>query len=155
MLPEVDKQASNHVSTRRPPCLRWRSSTNYHQVMSYWPLDLENSGSVRVVRFEPKFDQMATKWDKTVIFKEVFFGTFYILSIFKSPILCIPFGAKSGIPRSVIYYSNGQQAISGYVKLGIQIGSDWPPNVTNLGLFKISFSTFWLGEPKWTDNYWS
>ena len=26
------------------------------------------------------------------------------------------------------------------------------PNGTNLGLFKISFSTFWLGEPKCTGN---
>ena len=40
---------------------------------------------------------------------------------------------------------------SRHVKFGIQIGSDWFPNVTNLGLFKISFSTFWLGAPK---MYW-
>ena len=26
------------------------------------------------------------------------------------------------------------------------------PNWTNLGLFKISFSTFWLGEPKCTET---
>ena len=26
------------------------------------------------------------------------------------------------------------------------------PNGTNLGLFKISFSTFWLGEPKCTET---
>ena len=26
------------------------------------------------------------------------------------------------------------------------------PNWTNLRLFKISFSTFWLGEPKWTET---
>ena len=32
------------------------------------------------------------------------------------------------------------------VKFGIQIGSDRPPNATNLGLFNISFSTFWLTE---------
>ena len=34
------------------------------------------------------------------------------------------------------------------IKFGIQIGSDWPKIQTNLGLFKISFSTFWLSEPK-------
>ena len=27
-----------------------------------------------------------------------------------------------------------------------------PPNETNLGLFKISLSTFWLGEPKCTET---
>ena len=26
------------------------------------------------------------------------------------------------------------------------------PNNTNLGLFRISFSTFWLGEPKCTET---
>ena len=37
-----------------------------------------------------------------------------------------------------------------HVKFGIQIGSDWPPNGTNLGLFKISFSTFWgQSDPIW------
>ena len=25
-------------------------------------------------------------------------------------------------------------------------------NRTNLGLFKISFNTFWLGNPKWTET---
>ena len=29
-----------------------------------------------------------------------------------------------------------------------QILSDWPPNGTNLGLFKISFSTCWPSDPK-------
>ena len=33
-------------------------------------------------------------------------------------------------------------------KFGFQNGSD----CTNLGLFKISFSTFWLGEPKCTET---
>ena len=39
-------------------------------------------------------------------------------------------------------------------KIGLivpQMESDCPPNGTNLGLFKISFSTFWLGEPKCTE----
>ena len=36
-------------------------------------------------------------------------------------------------------------------KFGIQIRSDWP-NGTHLGLFKISFSTFGLGEPKCTET---
>ena len=32
------------------------------------------------------------------------------------------------------------------VKFAIQIGSDWPKRGINLGLFKISFSTFWLAK---------
>ena len=51
------------------------------------------------------------------------------------------------------------------VKFRVQIGSDWRQMgqiwdflrasehfVTNLGLFKISFSTFWRGAPKCTDT---
>ena len=38
----------------------------------------------------------------------------------------------------------------GYVRL--QIGGDGAPNRTNLGLFKISFSTFWRGAPKCTET---
>ena len=38
------------------------------------------------------------------------------------------------------------------VTFGIQIGSDWPQMEKNLGVFKISFSTFWLAEPKCTET---
>ena len=43
-------------------------------------------------------------------------------------------------------YSTGKRPCTRYVKFGIRIGLDWPPNGTNLGLFKISFSTFWLAK---------
>ena len=33
-----------------------------------------------------------------------------------------------------------------------QIGADWFPNGTNLGLFKIRFSAFWRGAPKCTES---
>ena len=47
------------------------------------------------------------------------------------------------------------------VEFGIQIGSELAPNGTNLGLFKISFSTFWRedfvrfganSDPIWMPN---
>ena len=44
----------------------------------------------------------------------------------------------------------------GYYKMGCQIWHpNWvrlAPNQKNLGLFKISFSTFWLGEPQCTES---
>ena len=43
----------------------------------------------------------------------------------------------------------------GFHSTDIQEFQIWDPNyvrLTNLGLFKISFSTFWLGEPKFTET---
>ena len=62
-------------------------------------------------------------------------GMVYVLSI---PIISNFAGEQ---PVANISSSQGCQ-------IDIQIGSDWTLNGTNLGLFKISFSTFWLGELK-------
>ena len=46
----------------------------------------------------------------------------------------------------------GTSAMHRDLKFSIHIGSDSPTNGTNLGLLKIIFSTFWLSEPKYTEN---
>ena len=53
----------------------------------------------------------------------------------------------------------GQSDIPGLAELRVSGMSNWhpnrvrlAPNGTNLGVFKISFSTFWLAEPKCTET---
>ena len=57
------------------------------------------------------------------------------------------FSPKSGILgiNKTFYFLNGKRLKTRDVKFSIQIWSDWPPNRTNMGLFKISFVSFWLG----------
>ena len=54
--------------------------------------------------------------------------------------------------KDVVNWTANDHILKLDVKFCIQIGSDWPPNGTNVGLFKISFSTFWLGDPKCTET---
>ena len=53
-----------------------------------------------------------------------------------------------------LFYSWQQPCSTWVARFGSKVGQ-MAPNVTNLGLFKISFSTstLWLAEPKYTETH--